>query len=375
MDKKKSSHLQKKSPLFPAQIIQARARLYEPLLAWYAEHARILPWRANHTPYHVWVSEIMLQQTRVEAVIPYFERFLKALPNLSSLAAAQEDQLLKLWEGLGYYSRVRNMQKAARAVVQAGGRELPASYEQLLALPGIGPYTAGAVASIAFGLPVPAVDGNVLRVLARLFACGEDIALPQVKRAFEELAMQLLPKECPGDFNQAMMELGATICLPHTVPRCTECPVHAFCTAVEMGTPQTYPYKSPQKPRVIEQRTVFVVIAEKKVLLRRRASKGLLADLWEMPNLLGWMEAKEIDAVMQAWGMSGAETKALGDGKHIFSHIEWRMKGILILPKTCAPVADSVWADLEALSKHYALPSAFRPFSRLLPELLGGNAR
>lgn len=357
---------------FSAGQINALRPFSAPLLAWYGAHARKLPWRAAPTPYRVWVSEIMLQQTRVEAVIPYYERFLDALPDLPALAAAPEDRLLKLWEGLGYYSRVRNMQKAAQAVVRAGGTELPGSYEQLLALPGIGPYTAGAVASIAFGIPVPAVDGNVLRVLARLLACGEDIALPQVKRAFEEVDAVLLPRDHPGDFNQAMMELGATVCLPNAAPRCMDCPVRAFCTAARAGNPLDYPYKSPKKPRVLEERTVFVVVAEQRVLLRRRAGKGLLAGLWELPNLAGRLSAEEIGAVLAGWGMSDAETRPLGDGKHIFSHIEWRMNGLLVLPRACLPVEDGVWAGSDDLVEHYALPSAFRPYARLLPELLAG---
>lgn len=358
------------TPIFSKEQIKERAALSEPLLAWYKEHARALPWRVDHAPYRVWVSEIMLQQTRVEAVIPYFERFLHTLPDLTALAHAPEDQLLKLWEGLGYYSRVRNMQKAARIVAQAGGTDLPGSYAELLKLPGIGPYTAGAIASIAFGVPVPAVDGNVLRVLARLFACGEDIALPQVKRAFEEVDTVLLPKSHPGDFNQAMMELGATVCLPNAAPRCGVCPVRLFCKAAETGNPLAYPYKSPKKPRAIEERTVFVVVADKKVLLRRRPYKGLLAGMWELPNLLGWLDDDGISAVLQRWGIADAEIRPLGDGKHIFSHIEWRMKGVLVLPRTFQPVEDSVWANANALAEQYALPSAFRPYARLLPDLL-----
>ncbi|ADU26992.1 A/G-specific adenine glycosylase [Ethanoligenens harbinense] len=360
----------RRKSLFVPEKIDALRPFSAPLLAWYGANARRLPWRVLPTPYRVWVSEIMLQQTRVEAVVPYYERFLAALPDLPALARAPEDRLLKLWEGLGYYSRVRNMQKAAQAVVLAGGTNLPGSYEALRALPGIGPYTAGAVASIAFGIPVPAVDGNVLRVLARLLACREDIALPQVKRAFEQAAAALLLRECPGDFNQAMMELGATVCLPNAAPRCADCPVRAFCAAARAGNAPDYPYKSPKKPRVVEERTVFVVVAEHTVLLRRRAGKGLLAGMWELPNLAGWLSAEETGAVLAGWGMPEAETRALGDGKHIFSHIEWRMKGLLALPHACPPVEDGVWANAADLAERYALPSAFRPYARLLLELL-----
>lgn len=360
--------------LFADERLNALRPLSAPLLAWYDAHARKLPWRQNHDAYRVWISEIMLQQTRVEAVIPYFERFIAALPGLPALAAVPQDRLMKLWEGLGYYSRARNLQRAAQAVLASGRTALPASYEALLALPGIGPYTAGAVASIAYGIAVPAVDGNVLRVLARLLACDADIALPPVKRAFERAAAAIQPKGRPGDFNQAMMELGATVCGPGGAPHCESCPVRAFCAGAGEGEPERYPYKSPKKPRAVEERTVFAAVAQGRVLLRRREERGLLAGLWELPNLAGRMEEADVSALAEAWGLGPVAVRPMGEGKHIFTHIEWRMRGFALLCGSCMPVEGAVWADAAELAERYALPSAFRPFARQLPLLLAETA-
>lgn len=355
---------------FSQKNLTALRPFVPPLLAWYAANARRLPWRENRDAYRVWVSEIMLQQTRVEAVIPYYRRFLAALPDLPALAAAPQDVLLKLWEGLGYYSRVRNMQRAAQAVLAAGRRTLPGSYAGLLALPGIGPYTAGAVASIAFGEAVPAVDGNVLRVLARLLACAADIALPPVKRTFEKAAVFLLPPEAPGTFNQAMMELGATVCVPNGAPACAACPARAFCAAARAGEPQRYPYKSPKKPRAVAQRTIIAAVAEGKVLLRRRPQKGLLAGLWELPGLSGYLSAGEAADVAAGWGLAPLSAEPMGQAKHIFTHIEWRMAGFAVRCAACAPAQDAVWVTAEELAARYALPSALRAYARQLPALL-----
>ena len=202
-----------------------------PLLAWYDEAKRILPWRGTKDPYNIWVSEIMLQQTRVEAVKPYYDRFLQALPTVRDLAGAEESYLLKLWEGLGYYNRVRNMQKAAQILVERYGGEMPADAKEILALPGIGSYTMGAIASIAFQIPLPAVDGNVLRILTRLYGDDSDILDPRFKKKTEEALVRIMPKDRPGDVNQAMMELGATVCLPNGMPKCESCPWQDRCVA------------------------------------------------------------------------------------------------------------------------------------------------
>ncbi|WP_418706515.1 A/G-specific adenine glycosylase, partial [Anaerotruncus massiliensis (ex Liu et al. 2021)] len=261
--------------------------IVEPLLGWYAENARDLPWRREVTPYRVWISEIMLQQTRVEAVKGYFARFIGALPGPAELAAVDERELLKLWEGLGYYSRARNLQKAARVIMETYGGELPASHEELLTLPGVGPYTAGAVASIAFGLPEPAVDGNVLRVLSRLTADNSDIADPAVKRAAERTVRGIIPAGRAGAFNQALMELGATVCAPNGPPACGRCPLAGLCAAHAAGNETAYPVKAAKKARRVEERTVLLLVRDELLALRRRPAKGLLAGLWELPNLPG----------------------------------------------------------------------------------------
>ena len=246
------------------------SRLPAPLLQWYRANRRILPWREDPRPYRVWVSEIMLQQTRVEAVLPYYERFLRELPDIPALAAAPEEQLLKLWEGLGYYSRVRNLQKAARVVCEQYGGKLPGDYEAVKALPGIGEYTAGAICSIAFGLPTPAVDGNVLRVVCRITGDETPVDSPALKRRCREELAPLYPEGAAGDFTQALMELGAMVCLPGGAPRCGECPAREFCAACASGDPERLPVKPPKKPRRIEQRRVWVVLSPAGVLLHRR---------------------------------------------------------------------------------------------------------
>lgn len=351
------------------------------LLPWYKKHRRPLPWRQHPTPYHVWISEIMLQQTRIEAVLAYYERFMQVLPTVEALSAAGEDDLLKLWEGLGYYSRARNLQKAAKIIAEKWDGSLPASYEELLQLPGIGEYTAGAIASIAFNLPVPAVDGNVLRVLARLTACREDILQPKVKEKFRQMIYQMLPENEAGAFNQGIMELGETVCLPNTQPLCDKCPFSHACMAHETNTETAYPVRSPKKPRIIEKRTVWVMISigsdgRKRVLLHKRPGKGLLASLWELPNITGWPDDGEgedfpgnrltlydVDWPVTSW-------QRMPDGKHIFTHIEWLMQGYCTeVPFVEAP-PNCCWATVQELSASYALPSAFRTYSRLLPILL-----
>ena len=254
-------------------------RLPIPLLQWYHENARTLPWRSDPTPYHVWVSEIMLQQTRVAAVLEYYRRFMEALPTVADLAAVEEDKLLKLWQGLGYYNRARNLQKAARQVVEDFGGTFPGDYETLLGLSGVGEYTAGAIASIAFGQPVPAVDGNVLRVVSRLTGDGSDITKPETKKRMWADLKAVIPVRSPGDFNQAMMDLGATVCLPNGAPLCEKCPAADFCRARLEGRTGELPYKPPKKARRVEDRVVFLLFHEGKVALRQRPKKGLLGAL------------------------------------------------------------------------------------------------
>lgn len=294
------------------------------LIHWYERNARILRWREEPKPYYVWVSEIMLQQTRVEAVKGYFDRFVTELPDITALALAEEEKLLKLWEGLGYYNRVRNMQKAAQLVVSEYGGELPADYEALKKLPGIGSYTAGAIASIAFGIPEPSVDGNVLRVLKRVAGSFDDITKEKVKKELEEDVRAILPKHRPGDLNQALMELGATVCIPNGKPLCEQCPVMHLCRAFHEGIEMQIPVKPPKKERKIEERTVFVIKKESgtrlELVLQKRPKKGLLSGMWELPNEPEHLTQQQVEEKFPE-----AKIRRLPDGKHIFSHVEWRM--------------------------------------------------
>jgi len=328
-----------------------------PLLGWYRENARVLPWRGDPTPYHVWVSEIMLQQTRVAAVLGYYDRFLEALPTLADLAACPEDRLMKLWQGLGYYSRARNLQKAAWVIMEDHGGEFPADPAVIRTLPGVGDYTAGAVASIAFGLPEPAVDGNVLRVVSRLTTDRRDVSLPETKRSVTRALREVIPLEAPGQFNQALMDLGAMVCLPNGTPLCEKCPAGAFCAARRQGIVGELPVKSPKKARRVEERRVYLIFREGRVALRQRPKKGLLAGLWEYPNEAG------------PWPCPVAgEAEFAAQGKHIFTHIEWRMTAYTVAAAEEELPPGWVWADRAALRGEYALPSAFHCFEHIVEE-------
>ncbi len=329
------------------------------LVAWYEANARDLPWRRDSEPYRVWLSEIMLQQTRVEAVKPYYARFLAALPDIAALAAADEEQLLKLWEGLGYYSRARNLQKAARVVVEEYGGEFPTSPENIAKLPGIGPYTAGAVASICFGVPVPAVDGNVLRVMARLAAFRGDVEAPAVKRDVARQLAALYPPGKSGAFTQALMELGAVVCVPNGAPQCARCPVAGWCAALAGGCAAELPVKKQKAPRRPEQRTVLVLVHGGRFAIQKRPGRGLLANMWEFPNVAGLLDAEQALATAAVWGLEPEGVLAEGGKKHIFTHIEWDMRFYLL---ACGRAAGQFCqVTREELAAGYSLPAAFRP--------------
>lgn len=332
------------------------------LLKWYDHAKRILPWREDATPYHVWVSEIMLQQTRVEAVKTYYDRFIKVLPDIRYLAEAEEETLLKLWEGLGYYSRVRNMKKAAQIIMDVYGGIMPSQYKELISLPGIGDYTAGAISSIAYGQRVPAVDGNVLRVLARLWGDGGDISIQSVRsRMREELSFQM-PKERPGDFNQALMELGATVCIPAGQPRCETCPWEQVCTAHKQGKEMEFPYKSPKKPRVIEEKTVLILRDAAKAALKKRPNKGLLAGMYEFPTLEGQLTTEEVIACLKEEGLSVLKIEPLCESRHVFTHKEWHMKGYDVRVDELAEKKNKngyIFVEQEEARDKYPIPSAY----------------
>ena len=339
--------------------------LTQPLLAWYEENKRSLPWRGTTDPYRIWVSEIMLQQTRVEAVIPYYERFLKALPAISDLAECGEDRLLKLWEGLGYYSRVRNMQKAAKKLVQEHDGEMPQDYDEVLALPGIGPYTAGAITSIAFGVASPAVDGNVLRVLARAADDATDILSAAMKKRVTDMLLAAMPKACPGVFNQALMDLGACVCLPNGVPKCQQCPWKPQCLALKRGTVDELPVRIKKTKRRTEERTVLLVMDGERVLLHKRPPQGLLAGLYELPNIEGSLSENDAVENVRQMQLDPMYIEVLADAKHLFSHIEWRMKGYLVRVADAGTFSgdeDYFLVEKETIRKDFSIPSAFAAY-------------
>lgn len=344
-----------------------------PLLDWYDINKREMVWRDHLDPYFIWISEIMLQQTRIEAAKEYFVRFTKELPDIESLARVREERLMKLWEGLGYYNRARNLKRAAEIVVDKHGGKLPADYEQLLALPGIGPYTAGAIASISYGIRVPAVDGNVLRVVMRYLKRDDDISKMPVRKDVESMLARVMP-ERPGDFNQAIMELGEVVCIPNGAPLCDRCPLFGNCQARACGCQEEYPKKAEKKPRRIEQRTILIFEHGRKFGIQKRPDKGLLAGLYEFPAVEKNMSLKDVREFLQDNGIDFRRVKSLGTAKHIFSHVEWHMKGVratLTDPSQLSKILeDVIFVTREELENRYTLPVAFHHY---LKQILDGE--
>jgi len=340
------------------------------LLDWYRANARALPWRETADPYRIWVSEIMLQQTRVAAVLGYYARFLEAFPTVEALAEAGEERLLKRWEGLGYYSRARNLHKAAKCVTERGG--FPDTYEGLLALPGVGEYTAAAIASAAFGRKEAAVDGNVLRVVSRLSDCHDDVLDAAVKREFRAALAAVMPEEDADIriFSQAVMELGATVCVPNGAPKCEVCPLREGCLARKRGTAECLPVKRAKKERRIEEMTVFVLLRQGCTALHKRGTEGLLAGLWEFPHVEGTLDEAAAAEAVGAMGLEVKEWKRKLTAKHIFTHVEWHMTGYT-LEVSGRGAEDLVWADAEGLAAR-AVPSAFARYYAEAKEWLEG---
>lgn len=334
-------------------------QLPDALLPWYQSNKRQLPWRVDREPYHVWISEIMLQQTRVEAVKGYYARFLNAFPTVEALADADDDKLHKLWEGLGYYSRVRNLKKAAQVIVSEYGGEFPSTHKQILALPGIGDYTAGAICSISFGLPTPAVDGNVLRVVSRLTCDDTPIDQPAYKKAVARALSRVYPKDA-GDFTQALMELGATVCGPNRKPDCVNCPCKRFCLGYQRSMAEQLPVKSPKRPKRVEDITVFILCCCDRYALQKRPSKGLLAGLWQFPNISGCLDAQEALLALEKMGLHPRQLIKTVDREHIFTHILWHMHGVYVEVKETNE--DFTWMSAGELEAQAALPTAFRQF-------------
>lgn len=355
-----------------APLLEIKQDIAAPLLEWYDRNKRILPWRGSKDPYKIWVSEIMLQQTRVEAVKPYYERFMAELPDLHKLANAKEERLLKLWEGLGYYNRVRNLQKAAIQIEELYGGEFPKSYDLILKLSGIGSYTAGAIASIAFNEAVPAVDGNVLRIISRLLLYEEDILSQKAKNEVRDMLMPFMDAQGrSGDINQALMELGATVCVPNGAPHCGECPWNSMCLAYQKDLWKEYPKKAPKKSRRIENRTVLIIGDGEKLVLHKRANMGLLAGMYELPNYEAILSEKEAVQAVRDLGLSPLRIQKTEPAKHIFSHIEWHMSGYRILVEPMdfsgTKLPDQYYlVSKEKTEKDYAIPSAFSAFTSYL---------
>ena len=350
-----------KEPAAFQEMVSVMDKAAEPVVAWFQEHKRDLPWRRNPDAYRVWVSEIMLQQTRVEAVKPYYERFLKELPTVEALAEAKEDKLLKLWEGLGYYNRVRNMQKAAQQIMIDYQGRFPDTYEEIRSLKGIGNYTAGAISAFAYGIPKPAVDGNVLRVVSRLVGSREDIMKQSVRKKMEEALERVIPADAASDFNQGLIELGAIVCVPNGEAKCGECPVAGLCEARKRGLTAEIPVKSRSKARRVENRTVFLFRDGKRLAIRKRPSKGLLAGLYEFPSETGKMSLGEAAEYSKKIGLAPVRIKELGEAKHVFSHVEWHMTGYEILVDELEKTNKKGFLFIrpEEIEEAYPIPSAF----------------
>ena len=343
-----------------------------PLLSWYRKNKRDLPWRRNRDAYQIWISESMLQQTRVEAVKPYYFRFMERFPTIRSLAEVEEEELLKYWEGLGYYSRARNIKKAAQVMAETSDGRVPDSYEKILKLPGIGSYTAGAIASIAYDLPVPAVDGNVLRVLSRVLGSYDDILKQSTKRKMECLVEDILKEKgkevCTGDFNQALIEVGAVVCIPNGAPLCGQCPFHTVCAAKSLGIISELPVKTPKKKRKIEEKTVLLLEYKDKIAIRKRSQEGLLASMYEFINVPGKLGLPQVRDMFP----NICSVEELPGAKHIFSHTEWHMDGYF-LSLGELPEGDFLFAEWDTIQKTYAIPSAFTAYKKYLDHRYGGK--
>lgn len=338
------------------------------VISWYRAHKIDLPWRNEPTPYHVWISEIMLQQTRIDAVLSYYDRFLNALPTVSDLASVDDDRLMKLWQGLGYYSRARNLKKSAILIMEKHGGALPSSAEALEKLPGIGAYTAGAIASIAYGKPSPAVDGNVLRVISRMLLSYDDIMQPRVKTEVTRLLRAHYPEgEEAGLLTEGLMELGERVCIPNGMPRCESCPVRELCLAYRHGVTAELPIRIVKKDKRIEKKTVLLIRSAKgRYAISKRESDGLLADMWELVNFDGFGADGDVESYLVKKGIRVLSIEALPDAKHIFTHVIWQMKGYLVSVEH--EVSSLVWKTKSEILSDFAIPTAFKAYVKFMKE-------
>lgn len=338
--------------------------IVEPLMKWYKSEKRDLPWRHTDDPYKIWISEIMLQQTRVEAVKSYYLRFVQEIPTLKDLANVDGDRLLKLWEGLGYYSRAKNLKKCASVLIMQNKETFPPDYEELKTLPGIGPYTAAAIGSIAFHLKTPAIDGNVLRIMARILEDDCDIMSQKVRKNYFDRLVQIMP-ENTRDFTEGLIELGALVCVPNGMPKCETCPIQSFCQSYQNHHVLDYPKKKKKEKRKIEEKTIIIFEYKNRIAIRKRANQGLLASLYEFYNLSGIYQEKDIYQILNFLNVSTNHVTFLGKAKHIFSHIEWHMNGYYVVCNN-KPQEDLLWVTKKEFQKVYSLPSAFSYFAKKL---------
>lgn len=336
------------------------------LLNWYQQNKRDLPWRKDQNPYHVWISEIMLQQTRIEAVIGYYDRFIKRLPSIQNLAQINDDELLKLWEGLGYYTRARNLKKAAIMIMEEYDGIFPNTFEQIMSLPGIGEYTASAIGSICFSLKEVTIDGNVLRVYMRLQNCYDNVDDLKIRRKVRNELQKIMPEEA-GDFNQALMELGETICLPNGIPKCSECPLKNFCKSYQNDTYLELPIKNKKKDKKEEKYTILLFYYKSQFVLEKRKESGLLQNLWQFPNIQGHLTKKQLENYLKENKIKFLKVKKSVSYTHIFTHKRWNMISYMVeLDKNDYNMN---WNDLKTL-KERAIPTAFMPFLKELKEVI-----
>lgn len=339
-------------------MTNALTEIAAPLLEWFETQKRPLPWRQDKDPYHVWVSEIMLQQTRIEAVMAYYARFMDALPDIAALSRIDDDALLKLWEGLGYYSRARNLKKAAQMMTEQYGGSFPETYAEIIRLPGVGEYTAGAIASICFNERVPAVDGNVLRVTARLTKNDANVLLPETKKAVTKQLTAVMPPQA-GDFNEALMELGETVCLPNGAPLCGQCPLRQHCTACAEGLTEALPVRIKTMKRKSVNKTVFLITAaDGDIAIEKRAEPGLLSGMYQLPNVDGYYSEEELKERLSAWGLAPQTVAFFKKAKHVFTHVDWHMRGCRV--SAAHKSSRFLWVSQQELAAAYPLPTAFR---------------
>ena len=332
--------------------------IVEPLLSWFDCNKRELPWRRDKEPYHVWISEIMLQQTRIEAVMGYYARFLDALPDVESLSRVDDDALMKLWEGLGYYSRARNLKKAAIVITEEYDGKFPQTFIELKKLPGIGEYTAGAIASICFDEKVPAVDGNVLRVIARVQGSRDNVLLPQTKKTVTEQLKKIMPQRA-GAFNEALMELGELVCLPNGAPLCEDCPLQENCTACKKRLTEQIPVRVKKVKRRRTDLSVFIITSSSgSIALEKRPDTGLLSGMYQFPNIEGFHDESALISLLRSFDLEPESIEFAKEAKHVFTHIDWYMRAHRVAVKN--ENDRFIWVTADDLKNNYPLPTAFQ---------------